>query len=871
MATLISKIVTDGAFSGSNYTTAITTTNALQTAGLTNQAVTTTPTGHLTFVGSNETVTAVGLELGAVGVLTGVTFTIRLVNSTDAITVGTYTYDATLLTTGGRGWHFFSFGSGVVLTAGKNWQVQVSANISSRITLLRNTTSDWNRIFVTDVSAAPATNDAVYFAGRINTDGTLTPTSLYYDASITLQNFYINNGATITWTTDGLALTLTGGFKVNPGSTFQVGTPSVGVTGSIQFSNASFGANPFTAYGPCNLNIYGSDISSNYNIPLASTANSGQALAVVSSAPDAGWAPGASVVYTGSRTHGGCEIRTISSVSGTTIIAVGNFTKIHDVRTVGTNVVINDTAKACLIDRGFIVKNASGATGSWYGSMQGVITSNLKNVCFRDQGANVAASGNTPSKYGMIVEITDGGTFIVDNCSFLTNTTQAGLHALGTENSNTRLCTDYNISNSLFVLGFINNTAYGILSNNQAGKTTTLTNCIFTCQATNILYPVAHYVRQYHAGNISISNCEYYGFLYTYQFSLLTSTGAPVGNVTIDNSKFIACITPFYMQYFYSQSFSSIGNIRVTNCEFTNRVYPGNVWQLIGNQVYNCLIYMDNCKMVGFVRFLASQVNYLREAFFTNCQYEEDGSQTSLGPIRLQASSPNNYYNFYNCAFYSTYPSIVSLDWSNLPFYSKGQLNFKNCYFNKTRANFTDATSQKYFGDIVCDLDNCTFTDTSYTGVFSRMGDAYFTNDTFTGSGSAVALRPIAGNEASAPFSFSFLLPTNNQALTVTFKTKSYSLNAPLSARIIDKYQTLHEQVVNISSGWDSQTITKTVSGYNQALTLQFVTSATSGYVVIDNISVPNTNTLLLAETQGLYLTSTGGGGGGGETSFTFC
>ena len=130
MPTLVSKVLTNANITDSNnFLSVITTTNALQTAGTTTAALGTTFVATPTsFVGAGETLTAIGLEVGAVGVLTGVTITIRLRNTTDGINTD-YTYDATLLTTGGRGWNFFSLGAGQVLTSGKSWQIQVAASL----------------------------------------------------------------------------------------------------------------------------------------------------------------------------------------------------------------------------------------------------------------------------------------------------------------------------------------------------------------------------------------------------------------------------------------------------------------------------------------------------------------------------------------------------------------------------------------------------------------------------------------------------------------------------------------------------------------------------------------------------------------------
>lgn len=866
MPTLVSKTLTNADITGSNnFLSVITTTNALQNTGATSTALTTsfvaTPTS---FAGAGETLTAIGLEVGAVGVLTGVTITIRLRNVTDGVNTD-YTYDATLLTTGGRGWNFFSLGAGQVLTASKSWQIQISANTASRINLLRSATvGDWNRIFVTNTNATFATGDTLYLGGRLLTTGSITPTSMVVNASMSLVSLIINNGASLSWTSNSLTMTLSGSLFVFPGSSFTIGTSLSPVAGKIEFVNASFGLNAFSVFGPCTFNIYGSDVSSNYVINLASTASSGQPNAVLVSAPD--WVNGQEVAYTSSSAVNGSEVETVSSVSGNTVTNASPFGSSHPVQTVGTRSPVQDVAKACLMNRGFVVCNTTGSTGSWFGSIYGAVVCNWDNVYFKDQGANVAAVGLVPSKNGWIVDITSGGSFIVDNCSFYPSS-QSSTSGISCENSVTRLGTDYTITNCLFVS---RSTAFpaAILRKGAIGANTTISGCIAMCTAaTTNGYAII--TRNDNSANINISNCFSYGFPALLNRNDNAVNG--IGTITVDNCFSIGA--GFYLSSLaYSSSAFILGNTTISNCIAINNLVSTAFAAIsfVGITTTNHTI--SSCNFIGFNRYFYTASSVAGGTTFDNCIFEDD-SRTSQYSIFVGIGGRPNAA-FKNCYFYTNEDgAFLSVNWSNLPLYSGGSFYFKDCSFNDNNQGLNFVEPIQYFAGFFATLENCELrvvgnNNITINRTYVKMGFATVSTDTFSGSGKSIALRPYA-NEATYPFRYQFLLPTPATNFTVNFKTKSYGLDGTVVAYIQNAFGVVTQSTLTVSSGWDSQSINVTAPAtYTEVFNLTIELTGTSGYIVIDDITVGNADGIITSNGTSTFLANTSTAS---ETSHTFC
>jgi hypothetical protein len=870
MAILVSKTLTNADITGSNnFKTIITTTNALQTFWGVGSTLSTASGQHAPFVGSGETLTAIALEVNSVVNPEGVIITLILRNTTDGTAVS-YNYDATLLV-GGTGWHFFSMfkdGAFPVLTAGKSWTVQPVVNVgTNRVTLKRsNTTNDWCRIYVTDTDATFATGDLLYLAGRLLTNNitppTVTPTSIVVNQSISLAGININNGAALRWTANDLTLTNSGALIVNPGTEFTIGTPESPVRGTLAFVNTTFGANQFSIFGPCTFNIYGTDISSNYVIDLASTANSGQANAVLTSSPD--WVNGQEVAYTSSRASNASEVRIVSSVSSNTVTSTTNFTNIHDVRTVGTYSPVPDVAKACLMNRGFVVSNAAGSTGSWYGSIYGVVICNWENVYFKDQGANAGPTAYLPSKFGWTVDIISGGSFTVDNCSFYP-VAQVNTACIISENNTNRLGTDYTITNCLYVSRTANNVF--LTRNGAIGASTTVSGCIAISTVLNSA-GYTFITRTSNSANMNISNCFAYGFPAFLNRNETTATG--VGSITVDSCFSVGAGFYFAANVYSSGSFI-LGGTTISNCIALNRILSNAFAAVIYSGITNVTHTISSCKFIGFNRYYYNAGSLEAGTIFNDCVFEDDTIPSATQILVGVGGRPNAAFK--NCYFSTNFAnqSFLALNWTNLPLYNEGKFYFKDCSFNGDGSQFVATTSLKYFAGFFATLENCTFRTggTTLDRNYVKMGTTTVSTDTFSGTGKSIALTPYSINEATYPFRHQFLLPTPATNFTVNFKTKSYGLNGTVVAYIENAFGVVTQSTLTVSSGWDSQSINVTgLATYTEVFNLTIELTGTSGYIVIDDIKVTGAVGVLTdnGKTAFIDIESTAS-----ETSHLFC
>jgi hypothetical protein len=871
MAFLVSKpALTDADIMGSNnYLSVITTAGALQIGGLYPYPINTASTPSPTFVGAGETVTAIGIHIGGWSGAPGLTVSLNVQNATDGVGNETFTYPASLLA-GARGWCFFSLGEGgKVFTAGKawRWQLVINSAVGNLWVMRGNGSGEWDRIYVTNTEVTPTSADILYLGGRLipNPVGILQPISMTINNSTSLAGLYINNGASLRWTANNLTLTNSGSISVNPGSEFTIGTPEAPVNGSIDFVNGtSFGLNAFTAYGPCTFNIYGADVSSNYVIDLASTANSGQANAVLASAPD--WVAGQEVAYTSSRASNASEVRTVSSVSSNTVTSTTNFTNIHDVRTVGTYSPVPDVAKACLMNRGFVFRNAAGSTGSWYGNLFGPVTCNWDNVFFRDIGANFGATSTATSRNGWIVDITAGGSFIIDNCSFYPST-QLNVACIISENNNSRLSTDYTITNCLYVSRVANNAF--LVINGALGANTTVSGCIAICTTLNSA-GYAFYTRATSSGNMNISNCFAYGFPAFISRNESSATG--VGAITVDSCLSVGA--GFYAAAnVYSSAAFVLNSTTISNCIAINRILTNAQAAVIFSGITSVAHTISACKFIGFYRYYYNAGSLEAGTIFNDCVFEDDtiasGTQILVGAAgRSNAAFKGCYFstNFANQSF-------IVLNWTNLPLYSEGKFYFKDCSFNGDGGQFVATTSLKYFAGFAATLENCTFRTggTTLNRNYVKMGTATVSTDTFSGTGKSIALTPYSINEATYPFRHQFLLPTTATSVTINFKTKSYGLNGTVKAYVENTFGVVAQSTLTVSSGWDSQSITVTgLTAYTEILNLTIELTGTSGYLVVDDVEVTNASGIISDGGKYAFLNLTSGGGPS-ETSHLFC
>ena len=870
MPTLVSKSdLTNANITGSNnFVGVINTTNAAMITGITSAPVGSGYLSHADFLGAGETVTDIGLELAGFSNIAGVTITLRVNNVTD--NTGTeYTYPAdAIFSAGARGWYFFNLGpSGQILTSGKRWQVQVRASTSNRISLVRSLVAvgDWNRLFVTNVDATYASGDTLFISGRVFTSGSSQNTSFIADASLSLGSLSVNNYSSLAWTSDNLTMTLAGNLNIFSGGSFTIGTAIAPVSGLIQFTNTAAGEDGFSVYGPATFNIYGTNVSSDYSIDLASTAKASQANAVLTSAPD--WVAGQTVAYSTSQGTG-CEVRTISTVSGTTVTSTVNFASIHDVRTVGTYTTINDVAVACLLDRGFVVGNTSGATGTWYGSIYGVVNCTWSNVYFRDYGAFAGTTGIIPSKNGWVVDITAGGSFNVTNCSFYTSA-QTNTYCIFSEDSTTRKSVGYNISSCFFISR--TPLAYSLIINGADDSNHVFTDCIALCVGTST--NSCYLARGSNSGNVTFTNCKSIGF-YTL-IRRIESTAGKLGSITVDNC--FHCGQGFYYSVNAANNPNTsfnIGNVNITNCIAINRLGAQAVAAVRLDTINQPLITLQQCKFLGYSRYFFGTETVSRTVLFDQCHFEDD-TVPSTTAIGIGAAQRVNVA-FKSCFFYTTLTnqSFILATWSTYPIYiNDGRLMFQDCSFNGDGSLFVTLASSKYFYGYTATLENCLFRGSGATinGKFVKMGKVLDSTDTFSGTGTSVAITPTSNNEATFPFSYRFAIPTTTTgALTVNFKTKSYSLNGTVTAYIENNFGVLTQSVLTVSSSWDSQSLSTTLSSTcKEALYLTLELTGTSGYMVVDEITTASSSGPLGIDSVTMFLPEATSGGG--ETSNLFC
>jgi hypothetical protein len=871
MAILVSKpALTDADIMGSNnYLSVITTAGALSTGGLITYNMNQSSLASNSFVGAGETVTAIGINIGGWSGVSGLTLTLDVLNTTDSVGNQSFTYPASLLV-GARNWCFFSLGdSGKVFTAGKSWAFRFSINsaVGNLWVMRGNGSGDWNRMYVTNNEVTPTSADILYLGGRLlpNPVGIIQPISMIINNSISLAGLDINNGASLRWTANNLTLTCSGNISVNAGSEFTIGTPVSPVTGYIDFVNGtSLGFNAFTAYGPSTFNIYGADVSSNYVIDLASTANVGQANAVLTSAPD--WVAGDDVVYTSSRTNIASEVEVVSSVTGNTVTNAAPFNFIHDVTTRGTYSPVPDIAKACLMKRGFVVRNASGSTGSWFGNLFGPVTCNWDNVYFRDFGANFGATTSLPSRTGWIVDITAGGSFIIDNCSFYP-AAQLNVVCMTSENSSARLSTDYTITNCLYVSRTANNAF--LVKNGALGSNTTVSGCIAICTAAGSIGS-AFFTRTSHSGNMNISNCFAYGFPSFLSRNDASATG--VGTMTVDSCFSVGA--GFYLvNNIYSSGTFVLNSTTISNCIAINRILNNALAAVICGGITSVLQTISSCKFIGFNRYYYNSGSLEAGTTFDNCVFEDD-TIASASQILVGANGKPNA-TFKNCYFNTTYAnaSILFIAWNTLPLYSEGKFYFRDCSFNGDGSTFVPTTSLKYFAGFFATLENCTFRtgNTTVNRTYVKMGIVAPSTDTFSGTGKSFELTPSSVNEATYPLRHEFLLVTSATNITISFKTKSYGLNGTVKAYVGNAFGVLSQSTLTVSSGWDSQSISVTgLAAYSEILNLALELTGTSGYLVVDDVQVTGSDGVLTDAGKSIF-TEIASGGGPSETSHTFC
>lgn len=808
--------------------------DALQVSGVTALAVSASFVGGSIITGSGETVTAVGFKISSVGVLTGVTLTVRVivagVNSDTTI-------DATRLTTSGNGWHFITLATPVVMTAAATCGIQFSASTASRVTLLRDTATgnnNWNKILVLNDSVAPSTNDTLYIAGRITSTGgsnTLVTSTIVMDSTFTATSLFVGNGGIFDWTTNSLTFTVAGNWGVYAGGSLTWGRSGTRLTGTFAVNASSAAQFLMEWLDGATIAIYGTVISNDFVIPLTSTAASGQAHALLAATPD--WTAGQQVVYSSSAAQGNCELMTISSRSTNDITHTGNFSFNHHVRartgTVSGTVVIQEVAKACLLERGFTF-TCSGA-GSWYGTIYGAVAVTLQDVSFQKYGSSTAA------KLGLYVEVTTGGSFTADNCSFQ-------VHSLASSScipcGVVRINVGYTITNCLFVnaAGALAST-HAINLNTQTSSTNTITDCMFLGRSTSAGGTAVYFLNDY-AGSTTMSGCEIWGFSVGLNFS--TSTALSAGTNSFTSCAFWACLYAVELTNLYTAAANSVvGSITLQSCTCVSAITASLFLYAESALYYQQNIHVIDCDVLGVRNLVWVSVLNALLIEFRDCTCE-DLTAAVTGVVFLDILRSGRL-SLINCDFRTAATYLVSYTTTSgyPPYYGGALIDFTDLVTNVAASNLMHVGRQPVMGDHAITVCNSTMNSVSVPYLGRVQGGAITTTtSTYSGTGTCPRLTPDSTNPTSNPFRFSAVIPKLAAAYTVSFKTKrDASLNGVVTAKLYDRGKLLTSSVLTVSASWDAQSVPvsgATVRASYPTLVLEF--TGTAGYLDVDTISV---------------------------------
>lgn len=344
MANLISNAT--GNFTAAGTWLVADTTSA-SLAGTTNTNVTTGNLDSVVFVPGAITVRGIALQLSRRIGTTG-TFTVTLRNTTGSIdaasvTINTADFPAETLVMSNASavnegsWHFFDFGSNILLIAATNYVVRVTTNTSTMIGLLSGASNDWNRLLATTTTGAPAAGDRMFIGQNYLSAGSATTRTVTMENNNTTAfgQIVCSNGGTFTASVAAATqLRQSGNYQAFGGSTTNwgtSGTPAVLGQATIwEMNTASDGQYGWEFYWNAAVSFYGATKTAVINT-LAADASAAATSLTLGTTVGATWKNGDVIALAGTtRTAAETESKALGAdASGTAVGTIAALTSAH--------------------------------------------------------------------------------------------------------------------------------------------------------------------------------------------------------------------------------------------------------------------------------------------------------------------------------------------------------------------------------------------------------------------------------------------------------------------------------------------------------------------------------------------------------------
>ena len=320
MAVLVSKA--DGNFTaaGTWYTTSA-VANAFLDSESNTTVITTSYVACTAATLGAVTIDGIGVKVAAKAGATG-TISVELYNSTDAASVKTVTVNITDMYK--NGWHFFKFDAAVLLIAAKGYQVRIKTSNASQITMYRNATAgNWSHFFRITTTAAPAAADETIVVGEVF-GATLTTTfTVTMDSTSSATSYgrcQINSYAVLDYGTTastnyylkvaGDVIIWAGGRLDLSTSTTSTSKLELACTSNVQYG--LIGKDDCACWGTGDRGVYVNRTTLSGDVAAGAT--------TLVTAVGTGWKVGDQIaIASTTRTTAESEIRTLTSVSGTTL------------------------------------------------------------------------------------------------------------------------------------------------------------------------------------------------------------------------------------------------------------------------------------------------------------------------------------------------------------------------------------------------------------------------------------------------------------------------------------------------------------------------------------------------------------------------
>lgn len=314
-------------------------------------------------------------------------------------------------------WHYFKFAAPVTLAASTNYTIRAKVSSSTSVSLFRNSSLDWDKLYVTTTNQDPATtNGELVVVGDKTGPGTSNSYTITMDSTVATDygsgstaNIFFGHDATFEYTTapaTNSVFRTSSVMAVGSGATFNIGTIANPIpadsTAVLEFDCATDGQIGLEIRGgTCNFQGVPRTVGKNVDrCLLAADATAGATVLTVSE--DTGWLPGDVIVIAStSNTATQREERTIASVTSSTITITAGLTHAHE----GNSDV---AAEIILLNRNIMIRSVS-STAMTYVYADATSTVDWDWVDFRYVGQNALP------KYGVTFATTTGSAN-VNNC-----------------------------------------------------------------------------------------------------------------------------------------------------------------------------------------------------------------------------------------------------------------------------------------------------------------------------------------------------------------------------------------------------------------------------------------------------------------------